>query len=508
MSIGGGRLQEIITQREPPPCIFVVMGATGDLTARKIAPALYNLAREQKLNERTVVLGVARMPRSDQQFRQEMLDAIRAHSRSQPIDESLWNQFAARWFYQVTEAGDKQAYVSLAKRLDELDKEYGVGGGRLFYLAIVPETFEEVVTNLSLAGLNKPTGAGGFVRVVVEKPFGEDLASARQLNQMLLQRLEEGQIFRIDHYLGKETVMNLIALRFANAIIEPLLNRQYVDHVQITTAETAGMEGRRGAYYEKSGALRDMVQSHMLQLLVLTAMEVPAHMDGAAIRNEKVKVLRSIAALTPEQVARRTIRGQYEAGPGGRGYRQETGVASDSEVETYAAVTLFVDNWRWAGVPFHLRTGKRLSSKVSHVLIVFKREPLNLFDELGCDMRGPNRLMIRIYPDEGVSLTIDGKLPGAGMILRPVKMNLSYESAFESASPEAYENLILDALAGDATLFLRDDEVEASWRIIDSIRTAWNHNGLPKLIMYPAGSSGPQEAQNLLGDPYKPWHPI
>ncbi len=498
----------VASAQVPPRSLFVIFGATGDLTARKIAPALYHLIREGLIDRRTIVLGAARRELSDEQFRQQMLQAIAKYSRSQSADEALWRDICGSWHYHRVRFDQGPDFHSLAGRIGELETGHGSVGCRLFYLAVAPDLLEQVVSHLGKVGLNRPGTAGACVRLVVEKPFGQDLLSARGLNECLLRVFREEQLLRIDHYLGKETVQNLLVLRFANAVIDPLFSRQFVDHVQITTAESAGMEGRRGAYYEKAGALRDMVQSHMLQLLALVAMDVPPRMDERAIRNEKVTVLQAMARMTPEQVAQRTVRGQYVAAGDRIGYRQEQGVSPDSLVETYAALTLYVDTWRWAGVPFHLRTGKALAAKTSQIVLVFKREPINLFSQLGCDVRGPNRLIVRITPDEGMSLVIDGKVPGVDMTLRPVKLDFSYGASFLSASPEAYEHLLLDAITGDPTLFLRNDEVEAAWRIVDPIRASWSTSGMPKLIMYPAGSQGPEQARGLLGDPYKDWYPL
>lgn len=511
MALGESSLVHVMSgPQQAPPCVFVLFGATGDLAGRKIAPALYNLAQQGLLGENFAVLGVARRPRSDEEFRAEMLEAVKKHSRTQPVDETAFKKLASRWHYQVVQNESAEDYRGLDRRLRELDAAYGTNGSRMFYMATPPGMFGETMKQLSAAGLNKPAAGcdkkfSPFVRLVVEKPFGQDLDSARELNRLARSCFDESQIYRIDHYLGKETVQNILVFRFGNAIFDNLFNRQFVDYVQITTAETVGMEGRRGGYYETAGALRDMVQNHMLQMLALVAMDAPIHMSAEAIRDEKVKLIRTIRPMTPQDVAEWTVRAQYAGDAAGPAYREEAGVAPDSQVETYAALRLFVDNWRWAGVPFYLRTGKRLAQKTSQIVISFKREPLDLFDGHGCSSRGSNKLCIHITPEEGISQIFDAKVPGPQMLLRPVRMNFEYQTSFKSSTPEAYELLILDAAHGEATLFIRNDEVEAAWKFADAIRQAWMRSGKPALETYAPGSWGPASADGLFKDPYKHW---
>ena len=482
-----------------PPHVFVLFGATGDLAARKIAPAIYNLAMAGLLGEHFALLGVARRPKTDEQFRNEMLDALKRHSRTQPIDEEVWRKLSRSWHYLAVASGSAEEYDRMTAQLAEMDKAYGTGGSRLFYLALPPATFSGVIAHLERTGMSQPARQGAFVRLVVEKPFGSDLASAQKLDALLLNSFQESQICRIDHYLGKETVQNMLVFRFANLIFQPLFDRQYVNRIEITAAETVGMEGRRGEYYETAGALRDMVQNHMLQLLALTAMELPACIRCDDVREEKAKVLQAISLPTPQEVARWTVRGQY------RGYRQEAGVKGDSQVETYAAVRLFVDNKQWSGVPFYLRTGKSLAAKTSQIIIVFNREPTRMLEGMACEVRSANRLCMRISPDEGIWMTFDAKVPGVRLLLRPVRMEFKYGSSFGWASPEAYEQLLLDAACGESTLFIRNDEVEASWRVVDSIRAAWEKQGRPGLEPYEPLTWGPENADRIFNDPYKHW---
>jgi len=495
------------TPQTGPPCVIVLFGATGDLAAKKIAPAIWDLHQDGLLHECTAIIGVARRQLTDATFRNKMFEAIGKQSRHK-LDRHSWSDFADRWFYHVAHADNALEFQALRSRLREIDHNCDTAGNRLFYMATTPDNFGDIAENLGQEQLNSPTTNKSFVRVVVEKPFGSDLSSAKILNERIGQNFNESQIYRIDHYLGKETVQNMLVLRFANSIFEPILNREYVDQIRITTAEDIGMEGRRGPYYEKAGALRDMVQNHMLQLLALTAMDPPTSMNSRDIRNEKVRTLCAIRPILTHEVAQATVRGQYGPGEHIAGYRQENGVDADSQVETYVAAKLDVQNQRWAGVPFYLRTGKRLAHKASQVLIIFKREITSIFTDMGCNVRGANEMAIRIYPDEGVNLIIDAKVPGVRMMLRPVKMDFRYGSSFESASPEAYEHLLLDAIQGDQTLFIRKDELEASWRVADSIRAGWEATSLPKLVEYAPGSWGPAEADKLFQSPYVRWQPV
>jgi glucose-6-phosphate 1-dehydrogenase len=457
-------------------------------------------------------LGFARRPKTDRQFRAEMLEAVNRHARLQPVLPEVWEDFGGAVGYHTGNFDDPAAYASLKWRLDQLDRERGTQGNRLFYLATAPEYFPVIIKNLGAAGLVADAAhRQPWTRIVIEKPFGNDLASARALNAEAAAVFNERQVFRIDHYLGKETVQNILALRFANAIFEPLWNRRHVDHVQITAAEDLGMEGRRGAYYETAGAIRDFVQNHIMQLLALVAMEPPVAMEADAIRDEKEKVLRALRPLTPDQVAANVVRGQY--GPGtllGRpvkGYREEEGVAPDSTTETFLAMRLSLDTWRWAGVPFFIRAGKRLPKRVTEIAVQFKGAPTSLFaDESRATAAGaPNLLALRIQPDEGISLAFDAKMPGARLRLQPVKMDFRYGSSFGQPPPEAYERLLLDAMLGDTTLFTRADEVESAWRFVDSIIEGWRKLPPPSFPNHAAGTWGPAEADRLLQGTTAKW---
>jgi glucose-6-phosphate 1-dehydrogenase len=493
-------------QRTPEPCTVVIFGATGDLTHRKLVPALYNLQRERFLPPGFSVVGFARRDWSDDFFRESLLQDAKEFSRS-GIEEPLWESFAEGISYVQSAFDDPRGYQALAERLNELDQRRGASGNRLFYLSTPPESYATIIQQLGAAGLAK-SPSGGWVRIIIEKPFGRDLASARALNVEVHNVFDENQVYRIDHYLGKETVQNILVFRFANGIFEPLWDRRYVDHVQITVAETVGVEGR-GGYYERAGAMRDMVQNHLMQLLTLTAMEPPIGYRADAVRDEKVKVLRAIRPIAPEQVDRYTVRGQYGAGAAGGqavpGYREEEGVARDSNTETYVALQLYIDNWRWAGVPFLLRTGKRLPKRVSEIAIQFRSAPLMLFDSGPLSDIEPNVLAIQVQPDEGITLRFDSKVPGQANQIRPVTMDFRYNAAFGVESPEAYERLLLDAMLGDSTLFTRSDEVEASWSLITPIHQGWESSEPPAFPNYDAGTWGPKEADKLLEREWRHW---
>jgi glucose-6-phosphate 1-dehydrogenase len=481
------------------PTSLAIFGATGDLAQRKLLPALYNLAHDGALPERFFMIGVSRSDMSHSDYAELVSNAIRRYSRRRP-DETVLGELLADVRYVPGTFDDDSVYARLAETLTELDGIANMTLNRAFYLSTAPTFFPVIVGELGRQKLQSVDGAD--VRVIIEKPFGTTLAEARDLNAKVLSVFEERQVFRIDHYLGKETVQNLLAFRFANGMFEPLWNRNYIDNVQITAAEDIGI-GTRAGYYDSAGALRDLIQNHMLQLLTLLAMEPPVDFSADPVRDEKVKVLRAVRAPTPEAVPRMAVRAQYGpgvvAGEQVPGYTQEEGVPEDSTTETYAALRLFIDNWRWAGVPFYVRTGKRLARKLTEIAITFNPVPHLAFRQDGSVGVRPNQLVMGIQPNEGVSLSLVAKIPGTRLAVRPVQMEFLYGTSFMSQSPEAYERLVLDAMRGDATLFTRNDEVEAQWRICDPIVHTWSQMPGP-LPQYPAGSQGPPEANMLLLD--------
>jgi glucose-6-phosphate 1-dehydrogenase len=494
------------SRQAPQPCSVVIFGATGDLTHRKLIPALYNLAADGDLPAGLNVVGFARREKTDGEFRKELEESARKYSRSTVRDE-IWNNFASSIFYHRSEFGDNHGYLKLATRLNQLDAERGTRGNRLFYLSVAPSEFEGILQKIHQFGLNRPP-SGAWARVIVEKPFGTDLKSARGLNNSVNGAFHERDTFRIDHYLGKETAQNIMVLRFANAIFEPLWNHRYIDHLQITASEPLGVEGR-GPYYDNSGALRDMVQNHLLQLVSLVAMEAPTDLSADSVRDEKVKVIRALRPLVGDDVAKNVIRGQYAEGAiNGKevvAYRQEDRVNPESMTETYVALKLGIDNWRWEGVPVYLRVGKRLPKSGTEIAVRFKSAPAVLFNRAETGV-GSNWLSIRIQPDEGISLRMQAKVPGSALRIEPVKMDFHYGTSFGKASPEAYERLLLDAMAGDATLFARRDEVEHAWKFIDPIEEAWHQSATPPpLCDYAAGSWGPREAYELLARSGHDW---
>jgi glucose-6-phosphate 1-dehydrogenase len=487
----------LLLRRTPEPCALVIFGASGDLTKRKLFPALYSLALRRLLPEHFGVIGVARSQESEDDFRDRMKEAVQQFSRDD-FRQDVWEELAAATTYVATDFADDMGEDRVLDKLRELDAERGTRGNRVYYFAVPPSAFIVLVKKI---GERRDTE--GWTRIIVEKPFGHDLESARELNKVIWEHFDEREVFRIDHYLGKETVQNLLALRFANGIFEPVWNRQFIDHVQITVAESLGIEGRAD-FYEKAGAIRDIFQNHLLQLVALTAMEPPIDLSADSVRNEKVKVLRALHTPGPKNV----VRGQY-----GRGfiegvevpaYREEPGIAPDSVTETFVAAKLYVDNWRWADTPFFVRAGKRLPRRETTISIQFQRAPHPPFEEVAGDGLRPNMLNVHIQPDEGVSLAIGAKVPGQGMTIRTVNMDFLYGDAFRMGLPEAYERLILECMLGDATLFTRADEVEEQWQLVDAIVAAWRRDR-PSFPNYEAGTWGPPAADELIARDGRAW---
>jgi glucose-6-phosphate 1-dehydrogenase len=493
--------------RPAPPCTVVIFGAAGDLTKRKLVPALYNLKTLGLLPREFAVIGVARREKTHEQFREEQTRDIREFATAR-VDETLWAELREAMYYQAGELSDPAVYTQLADLLAQVTKRHGTGGNVLFYLAIPPNLFGEVVRRLGEAGLVQQEG-DSWRRVIVEKPFGHDLESARALSAELATVLREDQIYRIDHYLGKETVQNILVFRFANSLFEPIWNRTYVDHVQLTVAETVGVE-ERGNYYDTAGVLRDMIQNHMFQLLSLVAMEPPISFAADAVRDEKVKVLQAIRPMKPEEILARTVRGQYgegtiEARPV-PAYRREPKVSPTSTTETYAALQLFVENWRWAGVPFYLRSGKRLARRDTEIVFEFRRPPLVLLDRAAMGAIDPNRLVLHIQPDEGIELQVKAKRPGPRVRIETVKLDFSYKDFGDTTAATGYERLLHDCMMGDGTLFHRTDMVEAAWHIATPILDAWRALPAPDFPNYAAGSWGPEAAEELIGQEGRRWY--
>lgn len=486
--------------RRVPPCAVVIFGASGDLSRRKLLPALYRLFYERRIPPNFAVVGSSRTPMSDDQFRERMKESVSKFLEDAPFDEDVWRSFAQSLFYVPGDLNKPESYEDIRRKLDEVEKSHQTAGNVLFYLSTQPSHYAEAIQELGAHHLNH---GNGWRRVIIEKPFGHDLQSARKLNDDIHKVFSESEVYRIDHYLGKETVQNILAFRFGNGIFEPLWNRRYVDHVQITAAEAIGVEGR-GAYYQEAGALRDMIQNHLSQVMATVAMEPPTVFDATNVRDERAKLLRAVRVMKPEDVPKYAVAGQYgPAKVGGQevpGFRQEPSVNPDSQTDTYAAVTFFIDNWRWAGVPFYIRTGKRMPKRVTDIAIQYHAPPLGLFTQetkAGPREVRPNLLVLRIQPEEGISLRFLSKSPGSGMRVRPVSMDFNYGSSFGERTPTAYETLLVDAMAGDPTLYTRQDMVDASWQIVEPILDVWEHTRF-NFPNYPAGSWGPKEADEML----------
>ena len=492
----------------PGPATIVIFGGSGDLSKRKLVPALFELDSQGQLPPGTCIVGYARTGESDETYRAEMKAAVAEFARIKPVDDGKWKSFESRLFFFRGDLNQSVNFAGLKTRLEAIEKQRGIPGNRIFYLAIPPSMIGTVVKNLGDTSLVYPVDGGPWSRVIVEKPFGRDLETARALNEELSHVFRERQIFRIDHYLGKETTQNILVFRLGNGIFEPLWNRRYVDHIQITVAESIGVENR-GRFYEEAGVLRDIIQNHVLQLLCLVAMEPPVAFDPNSVRDEKVKVLKCIQPQTPDEILLDTVRGQYGAGAiGGQpvaGYRAEKDVNPMSLRETYAAWKVQVENWRWAGVPFYLRAGKRLAKRVTEIAIQFKTPPISLFRQVGVMKQEPNALILRIQPDEGIALKFGAKEPGPTMKVDPVTMDFRYSEFFGASQPEAYERLLMDAMHGDSTLFARRDEVEAAWERVTPLLDVWRDNPPIDHPNYEAGTWGPDAAVALLARDGRRW---
>jgi len=491
--------------RPGDPCVMVIFGASGDLTKRKLIPALYNLAKENLLSKEFALVGFARTEQSSEQFRDQIGKEISEFATTK-VDPDLWHWFSRRIYYVSGDFDNPQGYQKLRDVLAQLDKEHGTRGNYFYYLATAPSYFATIVKQLGAAGL--VTEEQGWRRVIIEKPFGHDYDSARNLNKEIRQVLDEKQIYRIDHYLGKETVQNILVFRFANGIFEPIWNRRYIDHVEITVSETVGVE-TRGGYYEKAGTLRDMVPNHIFQLISLTAMEPPISFDADVVRDEQAKILKALAPMTDEEVLIRTVRGQYGEGVIGNervpAYRSEPMVKPDSRTETFVAMKLYIDNWRWADVPFYLRTGKRLPKRVTQIVIQFKRAPFVLFRKTTVDRLEQNRLVLHLQPDEGISLRFGAKIPGPIVQIGGVDMNFNYTDYFNATPQTGYERLLYDCMLGDATLFQRSDMVETAWHVVAPILDVWDALPPRRFPNYPAGTWGPPESDELLTKDHRHW---